>query len=265
MPIISKIRSFLRGVQAEGFVPFLRGYLTVRDNTLQGRWVELRGNQVTLEGMVFSVATPAVPRINKSQLLQGRYEQLERDFVEKYLDPASPVIELGGGLGVISCVVNSRLHNPEWHVVVEANPLMISTLERNRQQNKCKFMILFSAIAYHDDIVTIHQSGFSTGINTTSTMSARVPTITLSQVAKLSGFSTFTLICDIEGAELDMIENDVECLQNQVTTIIMEIHPETMGKTAVEVGIQRLSSLGFSELAQHQDVYVFTKVQYKAF
>ena len=44
-------------------------------------------------------------------LLMDEYEKEEREAVKRFLDPGLPVIELGGSLGVVSCVINKKLRH----------------------------------------------------------------------------------------------------------------------------------------------------------
>ena len=75
----------------------------------------------------------------------------ERALIKRWLPNDLPVLEFGGGLGVVSCLVNRKLANPSRHVVVEADPGMISVLERNRNINGLNFTVINKAIAYGCD------------------------------------------------------------------------------------------------------------------
>jgi hypothetical protein len=119
-----------------------------RDNWMIGRLVELCGNRVRICGLHFSVDSELITTQEKSTLYFGLYEREETDLVRSYLPRDEPVIELGGSIGVVSCLTNKLLECPEDHVVVEANPVLIPTLERNREQNGCRFAIEPAAAAY---------------------------------------------------------------------------------------------------------------------
>ncbi len=78
-------------------------------------------------------------------LLEGIYEEKERFASKRYIRRDVPVIELGGSLGVVSCLLNRRQRFPDHHVVVEANPANLLMLIENRDRNGCKFQILHRA------------------------------------------------------------------------------------------------------------------------
>ncbi len=66
------------------------------------------------------------------------------------------MIEFGGAMGVVACLTNKRLIHPEKHIVVEANPEILSLLKDNRDRNNCQFTILHGAIAYGTEEVTFN-------------------------------------------------------------------------------------------------------------
>ena len=67
-----------------------------------------------------------------SRMLKKKYEVEELELLDSIPNiELLSVLELGGCLGVISVVVNSRLTDPSRHVVVEANPKLIKYLEHN--------------------------------------------------------------------------------------------------------------------------------------
>lgn len=255
--IFKKLNTLRKGIQTKGFLGFFRYFLFESDNDFVGRYVELRGNRVRIENLTISVNSPAVPRRNKSQLIQGRYEQPERNAIKTYLPRDKPVIELGGSIGVVACMTNQLLHHPHEHVVVEANPNMVNTLEHNRQINQCQFDIIQRAIAYDRDRVAFYQSGFSSSIVAVSEAQIEVPTIRLGDIVATKNWQIFSLICDIEGAEVDVIAHELELLRNRVMMIIIELHPNIVGVATVDNMLTQLDSIGFEKVSQENDVYVF--------
>ena len=108
---------------------------------------------VSLDGCTFD--TRRLPNLPiKLALLNKTYEDFERRAVLQYLRPEIPVIELGGCIGVVACITNKLLNNPADHVVVEANPNVLSHLNENRTANQCEFEVLNAAIAYDTETVT---------------------------------------------------------------------------------------------------------------
>ncbi len=194
----------------------------------------------------------------RNAFLFGDYEQYERKAVLEYLSPGLPVIELGACLGVVSCITNKRLQHPKRHVVVEANPAVVPFLKRNRSHNHCEFQILNLAIAYGRDSIeyapTDNFAGNALG-ETAGARKIRVPTITLRQIAQRYGFERFTLICDIEGHEREMIEREGETLA-RADLIVLETHARLIGADANAKLLAQLHGLGFEIVAGDSYVVV---------
>ena len=221
------------------------------DNWLVGRWIELRGNRVRLQRCLFSVRNPLVTTRQKSTIYFSRYEVGERVLVARHLVRDLATIELGGSIGVVACTTNKLLSRPSEHVVVEANPLLVPTLEENRNLNGCQFVVEPAAIAYGRPSVDFAVSDhFLMGrIGGTSTRAVTVPAVTLASLLDKYHFTTINLIADIEGAEADLIENEADVLRRHVKTIVLETHPQFLGADRVSAMLtaartERLSGSG---------------------
>ena len=70
-------------------------------------------------------------------------------------------------------------------------------------------------------------------------------TTTVAQIADTFGFDHCALICDIEGAEVDLVSRESSFLDHCVDFVIFEIH-ETTGKIRNDQMIAELQHLGFS-------------------
>lgn len=218
------------------------------ENWWLGKTVELRGDKVRLDGLVFDVGHPAIPTRTKAWFLWDRYERPERNAVRLLLDPALPVVELGGSIGVVACVTNHLLRIPARHVVVEANPALLPLLRANRDRNGADFRILGRALAYGRDAV---EFGYQTSLGGSvggSGETARVPTITLAEILEDSGWDRCTLIVDIEGAEVDLVRHEVDVLRRCVATLIMETHPHFVGTEPNAEILRMLAEAGFQSV-----------------
>src|ERR1035437_7229193 len=93
------------------------------------------------EGMTFEIPRARTDLAMRGKFTADTYELPERVLTKRHLPPTSTVLELGGCIGVVSCVVNRVLQHPSRHVVVEGNSAIIPTLQRNRDLNGCVFQI----------------------------------------------------------------------------------------------------------------------------
>jgi FkbM family methyltransferase len=247
---------FWKRARAEGLRPFLSRVVRA---WMVGRRVELRGNRVELSGLLFSVDNPLIHVRMKSTLADGSYEQPERLLVERFLPGDLPVIELGGGIGVVSCYTNKRLVHPEQHVVVEANPSLIPTLALNRDLNRCGFSVRHAALAYDGDQVDLFAGLTFLGgsLRPVSRSSVRVPAITLLRLLDEHGFKAACLIADIEGSEAILVDREADVLRCRVPWFIFEFHPPALGSDQTSKLFARLESLGFRERAREGWVAAF--------
>jgi FkbM family methyltransferase len=231
-------------------------------------WLRLRlkamahKKSAELDGCTFSLQT--IPdSFTKLFLLTNRYELPERRAVARHLRRDLPVIELGGALGVVACITNKLLTNPAAHVVVEANPLAIPLLKLNKESNHCGFEIVNRAIAYGVETVTfrptIDLASNSIEADGTQLEGTEKPvTVEASQLGRLvteHGFSRFSLVCDIEGKEYDLVCHEIEVLK-RADAIIMETHARMIGKEKIKLMMNKLTDLGF-EIVE-EDGYVTT-------
>jgi FkbM family methyltransferase len=204
-----------------------------------------------LDGCTFNLAT--IPdSLTKLFLLDGRYELPERHAVKQHLRRDLPVIELGGALGVVACITNKLLTHPAAHVVVEANPLAIPPLTLNKEANHCAFEIVNRAIAYDVDAVTFSPTVdlASNSIDSDGTQldgteqPVTVKAVQLAAIVAEHGFSRFSLVCDIEGKEYDLVCREIEVLR-KADVIVMETHARIIGEEKNKDLIRKLTGIGF--------------------
>jgi FkbM family methyltransferase len=231
-------------------------------------WLRLRlkasahRKSAELDGCTFSLVT--IPdSLTKLFLLDGQYELPERRAVKQHLRRDLPVVELGGALGVVACITNKLLEHPTAHVVVEANPLAIPQLTLNKESNHCEFEIMNRAIAYETDAVTFCPTVdlASNSIDSDGTQlygtekPVTVETVQLGRLVTERGFSRFSLVCDIEGKEYDLVCHEIEVLK-RADVIIMETHARLIGGDKNRFLMQKLTDIGFSVV--EEDGFVTT-------
>lgn len=215
---------------------------------------------VTLDGCTFPLdAVPNTPM--KRALLQQEYEALERRAILQHLNPNLPVIELGGCIGVVACITNRRLVHPQSHVVVEANPNAVPLLDRNRTGNGCEFEILNTAIAYGQSSVTFFPAAdycFNSLVHERGEAAVTVPATHLGDIVKRRGFDAFTLICDIEGYEYELVLNELDVLK-EADTIILETHARLIGEEKTAQLLSKLVETGLRIVDQDSYVVVMSR------
>jgi|HubBroStandDraft_3_1064219.scaffolds.fasta_scaffold66591_1 FkbM family methyltransferase len=219
-----------------------------------------RNKVVLLDGCRFPLRElPNLPM--KLELLTGAYEQPERSAALRYIRPEWPVVELGGCFGVVACVTNKLLRNPEAHVVVEANPLVIPLLISNRNINHCSFKIVNRALAYDADTVTFCPERDFWGnslYHNGGQPPVTVPATQLGQILREEGFEKFSLICDIEGQEYELVMRELDAL-GKAELIILEVHPHVIREEQIHALMSKLAARGFKTIDRSAQVIVLSK------
>ena len=239
----------------------LRGLFNVKMLSYDeaGRWAERFGNKARVEGVTIDLDNRLLPLFFKGSIVANKYEIYERQIIQKNLPAHEPVIELGASIGVVSCTVNRRLVSPDQHVVVEANPELIPTLKKNRDMNRCQFAIVEAAIGYGNDSIPFFSNGMSlAGSIYGEGQPMEVAAKTLQSIAEDAGFRHFTLISDIEGSEIGLLEHEMDFIREHVGLILMETHDETpYGDDGVTLVLEKLAANGFEMIESIRSNYCF--------
>jgi len=194
-------------------------------------------------------------------MLTGYYENEEREAIKRYLSSDLPVIELGGSQGIVACITNRALKAKTSHIVVEANPNVIPFLTRNRDRNRCKFEVVHGAVGAPGKTITFfcNDDPLMSSTQISKMQSCEVPSVTLTELAQSRGFRNCTLICDIEGAEIALLERELETLSDRFRLLIIEFHPTITGSQEVQRNLDQLSKHGFTLIWKKRHVHVFRK------
>ncbi len=165
------------------------------------------------------------------------YEKKERLLVSKYLPQEASVLELGGRVGVVSCVVNKILKNPNKHVVLEIESFWHRYLEINRRINKCKFKSILGQV-------------------TDTTNNPYVNSYWRSKkTIDINLFEFDTLISDIEGAEYSLFDQN-KWMFEKLKTIIIELHPPN---SRIKLQVEEFLNNGWILKEVLETCYVFIK------
>lgn len=251
------LRTLLAAAPAAALARWLQRH-GVLGRRVIGRLVEFGGNLVTLEGLTFSVGNALITTREKGLIYLGLHESDEIALVHRYLDPGLPVIELGGGIGVVSCIINRKLAHPCDHIVCEANPDLIPTLETNCRINQCEFQIRNVALAYGGPEIALTIDSFvASRLGGVGQRQVQVATTTFARLLEKSGFGRINLVADIEGAEVHLVEQEGTLVSQRVQTLILETHPHFAGVERTARMLAAIESLGFAEAARSHNVFAF--------
>jgi FkbM family methyltransferase len=226
----------------------------------QGEIWELRKSEhVRLGGCRFGLDRRIAPPL-RDLLATGLFESPERNIVRRYLDRSSPVIEFGGCIGVVACTTNLLLIRPRHHVVVEANPALVRIIEENRDRNGCDFTLIHAAVGYGRKMAQLRFSEVNpleSGAYCETGAAVDVATISLREIVTRHGFQRCSLICDIEGSEFDLIQQEADVLGERVAMLVMELHQRLLGAQRTQTILDTLQKEGFRLLDRVHETCVF--------
>jgi FkbM family methyltransferase len=220
---------------------------------LLGLLFDLKGARLHAGGCTFIIPKDVTPRAWRSCFIRDGYEYHERAIIPRLVQPDDRVIELGACLGVISCITNKLLTDKTKHVVVEANPLAIRSLYRNRELNKAGFLIEHCAVASQPEVTFYLHPRFIVGgsLQRPTELPVRLPAKSLRQLEQERGpFSV--LIIDIEGSEREVFEDSIDLLK-KYRLVIVELHDWAIGAEGVERCRQILRDCGL-ELVERSSI-----------
>ena len=223
------------------------------------------GNEWNPGPFRIDISSPLITNQNVSRMFWGFYESSERKLVCKHLHTERQVIELGGSLGVVSSLIATRLAPNASFIVIEANPKLIPLIKTNITLNRqdITLTVLNRAIAYTSGEVSFwfdpHTAG-SAMIEAGNTDTPLIPTITLSNIVAMLNEDVYTLVADIEGAEIQMLLCDIESLAG-CTKIIIELHNTHWNNQYFTINdlVSLFQKQGFFVIDSSENVYVFER------
>jgi FkbM family methyltransferase len=183
-------------------------------------------------------------------LSSGGYEGKERALLPSVVAPGDHVLEVGGATGLIA-MLSAKIVGPRNVLTVEANPYIVKHARQNFLRNglqaiKIENAVLQNAALWNGPESTVKfyiscdfwASRLLQGPDIVDVVT--VPTRCLEDLIRENRINV--LICDIEGAEIDLLmEADV----SQISTLMFETHHHIVTKEATDRLIERLIDCKF--------------------
>lgn len=237
-----------------------RSWIGTLISRLHGDWI--RSPSVPRGFRAVHVCAPrgSVSDATRASLFWGFHEAQEIRYIERYVAPNLDVIELGASLGVVSAHIAKRLGRNQHLTCVEANPGLVALISKTIERNapNANVEIVTSAIGYGADTVRfdVSEDVITSHVSQGGIASIEVPAIRLSAVVG-SNAREFCLVCDIEGSESQILDQDAASLRGS-RLMIMELHASPA--RSVEQMVQQIKHLGFRRRDNHGAVYVFDRL-----
>ncbi len=200
------------------------------------------------------------PRVRKL-LRSGAYEAKEAAAAQKLIRKGDVVMELGGGIGFMSTLVATKTPARAVHAY-EANPALIPYIKRVHALNTAQSAKVTHAVLGDEDGTApfyVRPNFLASSLSPMEddgpeVKQVEVPTLDMNRV--MAELKPTVLICDIEGAEVDVLPKmDLSSLR----AVLIETHPQWIGKEGIRKVFKCLDDAGlvFFPRWSHGKVAVF--------
>lgn len=215
------------------------------------------GYTVELDGQRFSYPREVSVSTFRS-LRKGNYEQERLELIKKHLPNDLPNIVLGASFGVVCGIARNSLQTDTRQIVVEKDPALIDLCARNASLGKdhTNTLVLNCTISYPEaatkdkapslavegDEDLIKSRAPSRQLNHAGVSASSLGKIL--QDGSLTGY--YSLICNIGGMELDLIDCDRSAL-SRCRLLILALHPRHYYQRdeLVSTLVKKLEAQGF--------------------
>jgi FkbM family methyltransferase len=176
-------------------------------------------------------------------------EAAEQKMVKEFIHEDDVVLELGARYGSVSCTINDILKNRKNQVSVEPDYRIWSSLENNRNSNRCGFEIVKGFVSRQK--LNIVARGYDTTFTTDET--SNVECLTLEEIENKFNLKFNVLVADCEGF-LEIFFEENPSLYSSLDKIIFEADREDFCN--YEILRENLRNNGFHEhVGGHQNAW----------
>jgi threonine dehydrogenase-like Zn-dependent dehydrogenase len=197
---------------------------------------------IRTRGLRFPYDPQIITRKRRRLMRDDHYEHKESEAVLRVVKPDDTVIELGAGMGYMSTLLAKKLGVKTVHAF-EANPRMIPYIHAVHAANGVEGVTVHNAIlGAADGRAKFYVRGdFVIDIrNAQAVFDAISPTV---------------LVCDIEGAEADLLPLiDLSGLR----CAIVELHPQWIGQAGVQAVFDAMQAGGLTYYPRMSNAKVVT-------
>lgn len=220
-------------------------------------------DRIPFDGMWIWTDEGSLHPSTKAALFWGLYEKSERRMIARYLPQNVPVIELGASIGGITNVIRRRVNDDAPVISVEANPRLLPLIKKSLAENGHggQVDVIHAAISYGPrETVAFSIDPVSTNSKVAENERAKnvlhVPQLSLAQIVRNRELKRYSIVCDIEGAEHEIVDKDMKAFCG-ADTVIIELHDTSDGKKAEDL-VQQITHTGRMSLVdRHGNVCVF--------
>jgi len=219
---------------------------------------EMYGSVVTVEGIRMRI-DPRMSPYQVQKLLCGRHTRHERQLILSRLEPEDIVMELGGGIGMLSTACALKIGGDRVHCY-EANPTLESLIRDNYALNgvsphlkMCMLGDRHSSSTFYASEHFARSSAYK--LNSQGTTTAyEVPVEPLND--EIARIQPTVLIMDVQGSEGELLSfADL----SKVRKLLVEMHSNILGISRVNALRRQLRNQGFLEIERAGQSFFYVR------
>ncbi|MDK2126483.1 class I SAM-dependent methyltransferase [Parachitinimonas caeni] len=188
-------------------------------------------------------------------LICDAYEHGDMDLLRKYMQPGQIVGVIGAGIGV-TAALSAKISGLPVRVI-EANPKMLPRLRDTAHRNQVIFDIRHGAVGIFESSIvpfTVSDEFWASASDCQHRPRYQIQVVAISPHQAFEGLDF--AICDIEGGEIFLLEVE---LPLSVRTLLVEIHPRTIGEKKAASVMNAIWNQGFKLSDFHGMSYLFKR------
>jgi FkbM family methyltransferase len=163
------------------------------------------------------------------------YEIHEKQAIDAHLTAGNNFVDLGACTGFLSAYAETILPDIQT-IAVEPNPNLGPIINETKNLNDANMSVVNAA--YHPTASSVefyqHQLAVGGSTHRETATSVDVPATSLVDLFDDNELSSSMVTCDIEGAEVNLLDAEIDVLENRCSLLIIEIHGFAGGSSAAE-------------------------------
>ncbi len=182
-------------------------------------------------------------------------EKQEQDLAMEYILENDIVLELGARYGTVSCTINSKLNNKNNQVVVEPDDRVWDALEKNKENNNCKFNIIKGFISNKKlDLTNLDVCLDGYGATFIENDDTKIPSYSLDEIKNKYNLNFNVLVADCEGFLEVFFDENPDFYDNLRLIIFEADYPEKCNYDKIK---NKLIEKKFNKILEgHQNVWI---------
>lgn len=209
-------------------------------------WRSLRRpDLVTLRGVRLELGPFLTPELRRV-IYRERYERREAICLQRILEPRDTFVEIGAGMGFLSALAALRIGSGRV-TAYEANPRMLDVIRRTWELNGVEPELVHGVLGDGDGVAEFHVEDqfVSSSLHRRSEAAEVVEVPRLDAAREMRRVRPTVVAMDVEGAERELVPL---VPWDGVDRLVIDLHPDVIGREGVAEVLGVLGSVGFAEL-----------------